>query len=106
MNNGKRHYISLAGFSKYFEWENKEDLNRACKEFLVSRNELENFKNRCNKKYSIYSNDDHIVPFDLLQYYPKDINAIPILIENIGHMGKKSGLEEIPKVVDIIKENE
>lgn len=98
-------YISLAGFSKYFEWENKEDLNRACKEFLVSKDELENFKNRCNKKYSIYSNDDHIVPFDLLQDYPKDINAIPILIENIGHMGKKSGLEEIPKVIEIIKEN-
>ena len=35
-----------------------------------------------------------------------NIDAIPILIENIGHMGKKSGLEEIPKVVDIIKENE
>ena len=67
--------------------------------------ELENFKNRWNKKYSIYSNDDHIVPFDLLQDYPKDINAIPILIENIGHMGKKSGLEEIPKVIEIIKEN-
>ena len=67
--------------------------------------ELENFKNRWNKKYSIYSNDDHIVPFDLLQDYPKDINAIPILIENIGHMGKKSGLEEIQKVIEIIKEN-
>lgn len=99
-------YISLAGFSEYFEWENKEDLNRACKEFLVNEKELQDFKNRYVKKYSIYSNNDHIVPFDILQKYPKSIDAIPILIENIGHMGKKSGLEEIPKVVDIIKENE
>lgn len=99
-------YISLAGFSKYFEWQDKEDLNRACKEFLVTESELENFKSRCSKKYSIYSDNDHIVPFEILQKYPKSIDAIPILIENIGHMGKKSGLEEIPKVVDIIKENE
>jgi len=98
-------YISLAGFSEYFEWENKEDLNRACKEFLVDVRELENFKNRCIKKYSIYSNNDHIVPFNILQKYPKSIDATPILIENIGHMGKKSGLKEIPKVLELIKEN-
>lgn len=104
-NLSERLYISLAGFSKYFEWEDKEDLNRACKEFLVSKSELEDFKRRCSKKYSIYSNNDHIVPFEILQEYPKSIDAIPILIENIGHMGKKSGLEEIPKVIEIIKEN-
>lgn len=98
-------YISLAGFSEYFEWKDKEDLNRACKEFLVSKKELGNFRNRCGKKYSIYSNNDHIVPFEILQEYPRSINATPILIKNIGPMGKKSGLEEIPKVIDLIKEN-
>lgn len=96
-------YISLAGFSEYFEWKDKEDLNRACKEFLVNKKELESFRNRCSKKYSIYSNNDHIVPFEILQEYPKSINATPILIENIGHMGKKSGLEEIPKVIELIE---
>lgn len=96
-------YISLAGFSEYFETEGKEDLNRACKEFLVTPSELENFKNKCNKKYSIYSNNDHIVPFNILKEYPKSINAKPILIENIGHMGKKSGLDKIPKVIEIIE---
>ena len=90
------------GIPKIYEWLE----NRACKEFLVTESELENFKSRCSKKYSIYSNNDHIVPFEILQEYPKSIDAIPILIENIGHMGKKSGLEEIPKVVDIIKEND
>ncbi|MCI9365932.1 MAG: hypothetical protein HFJ54_05120 [Clostridia bacterium] len=99
-------YISLAGFSKYFEWEDKEELNRACRDFLVSESELENFKNRCDRRFAIYSNNDHIVPFNILEEYPKNINAVPILIENIGHMGKKSGLERIPKVIDIIKENQ
>ena len=99
-------YISLAGFSEYFEWDNKKDLNRACKDFLVSKGELVKFKNMCNKKYSIYSDNDHVVPFDILEKYPKNIEAIPILIKNIGHMGKKSGLEEIPIVLEIINEIE
>jgi len=35
----------------------------------------------------------------------KNIDTIPILIENIGHMGKKSGLENIPEVIEIIENN-
>ncbi|MCI9063079.1 MAG: hypothetical protein HFJ17_00490 [Clostridia bacterium] len=97
-------YISLAGFAEYFEWENREDLNRACKDFLVSKTELENFMHMCDKKYSIYSDNDHIVPFDILERYPKSIGSTPLLIKNIGHMGKKSGLETIPEVIEIIKE--
>jgi len=99
-------YVSLAGFSEYFEWENREDLNRACKDFLTSEVEIEEFKNRFDKKYSIYSDNDHIVPFDILERYPKSIGSSPMLIKNIGHMGKKSGLEKIPEVIEIIKENE
>ena len=30
------------------------------------------------------------------------INSHPILIKGIGHMGKKSGLETLPKVIEII----
>ncbi len=99
-------YIGLAGFSQYFEWETKQDLNRACQNFLVSKKELENFKNRSNKRYAIYSDNDHLVPFELLEQFPKSIEAVPVLIKNIGHMGKKSGIEKIPKVIELIKENE
>ena len=55
-----------------------------------------------NKKYSIYSDNDHIVPFNILEKYCKDINSKPILINNIGHMGNKSGLETLPEVIDLI----
>ena len=97
-------YISLAGFTEYFEHKEKEDLNRACKEFLVTDDEIKNFRNMCNKKYSIYSNNDHIVPFEVLENYPSKIEAIPVLIEGIGHMGKKSGLEKLPKILELINE--
>lgn len=99
-------YISLAGFLQYFEREDKQDLNRACKNFLVSKSELENFKTKCNKKYSIYSDNDHLVPFEILEQFPKSIDATSILIENIGHMGKKSGVEKIPQIMELIKEND
>lgn len=36
---------------------------------------------------------------------PKIIDSISIPMKDIGHMGKKSGLEKLPKVIEII-ENE
>ncbi len=82
-------YISLAGFAERFEREEKEDLNRAIKEFLVSEKEIEIFRKLISKKYSIYSDNDHIVPFEVLENYPQIIGAKPILIKGIGHMGKR-----------------
>lgn len=34
--------------------------------------------------------------------YGKDIQSKPILIKSIGHMGKKSGLETLPEVIELI----
>lgn len=98
-------YISLAGFADSFENEGKEDLNRAIKEFLVTKKEIEKFNKLVYKKYSIYSDNDHIVPFNVLEKYPKMIEAEAVLIRGIGHMGRKSGLETIPEVLDIIDKN-
>lgn len=96
-------YIGLAGFSDTFQWEGKDELNRAVKEFLATEREKQYFISATEKRYAIYSDDDHVVPFDILKKYPQDINAEPILIPNIGHMGKRSGLEELPQVLNIIK---
>lgn len=98
-------YISLAGFADSFENEGKEDLNRAVKEFLVTKKEVEKFKKLVYKKYSIYSDNDHLVPLEVLEEYPKILEAKSILIKGIGHMGKKSGLEKLPKVLEIIDES-
>lgn len=98
-------YISLAGFADIFENEGKEDLNRAVKEFLVTKEEVEKFNKLVCKEYSIYSDNDHIVPLEVLEEYPKILGAKSILIKGIGHLGKKSGLENLPKVLEIIDEN-
>lgn len=96
-------YISLAGFSKEYYNEGKDVLNEKVKLTILSEKEKEDAKNMIIDRYSIYSNDDHIVPFGLLEEFSKDINSTPMLIKNIGHMGKKSGLEKLPEVIDIIK---
>ena len=98
--------IGLAGFAREFKCENRDDLNRTLKEFLVSNEEKEKFKELVQIKYSIYSDNDHIVPFNILEEYAKDVNAIPIFIKGIGHMGNKSGLDSIPEVLEIIERNE
>ncbi len=57
------------------------------------------------KRYCIYSDTDHIVPREILEKHIKNIDATGYMIPNIGHMGKKSNLQTIPKVIEIIQEN-
>lgn len=99
-------YISLAGFSASFYNAGKDILNEKVKLTVLTETEKKNTEKLISERYSIYSNDDHIVPFKLLEEFCQDINSKPILIKNIGHMGKKSGLEELPQVIDLIKNKE
>ena len=99
-----RTYIGLAGFAKTYYNDGKDVLNAAVEKFLVNDNQIELFKQSTSRRYAIYSDNDHIVPFEVLEEYPKQIDAKPILIRGIGHMGKKSGLEEFPELFDLIKD--
>ncbi len=99
-------YIGLAGFSDVYKIEGREDLYEAVKSVVPTQEELENFKQKVKKRYCIYSNNDHIVPFEILQKHAENVAGIGQMIPNIGHMGKKSNLQNIPKVIEIIKENE
>ena len=96
-------YISLAGFSKDFFNEGKDVLNEKVKLTILTDKELNDAKTMINEKYSIYSDSDHLVPFELLEQYCKDINSGAIPMKDIGHMGKKSGLEKLPKVIELIE---
>ena len=97
-------YISLAGFMKSFYTEGKDDLNKVISLINISEEEKEKTVKLIKNKYSIYSNNDHVVPIELLKEFAIDINSESIFIENVGHMGKKSGLDKLPKVIDIIDE--
>ena len=95
-------FISLAGFGKAFITDRREDLNNAIAPTTITKQEQENFIRLVKNRYSIYSDDDHIVPFEILEEFPTLINSKALLIKGIGHMGKKSGLEKLPQVIEII----
>lgn len=98
-------YIGLAGFSDIYTTEGRKDLDEAVKSILPSQEEIDNFKNKVKMRYCIYSNNDHIVPLEILKKHADNVNGIHCMIPNIGHMGRKSNLQTIPKVIEIIKEN-
>ena len=77
-------------------------MNEKVKLTVLTDKEKEDAIRQINEKYSIYSDDDHIVRFNLLEKYCRDIESKPILIKSVGHMGKKSGLETLPEVIDLI----
>lgn len=96
-------YISLAGFSKDYYNEGKDVLNEKVKLTILTNTEKENAIKLIDKRVSIYSNSDHLVPISLLEEFCKDIKSTPIHIDDIGHMGKKSGLEKLPLVIDLVE---
>lgn len=98
-------YISLAGFAEAFYLEGKDILNKVIKPLTINIEEKNKIVNLINEKYSIYSNNDHIVPFEILEEYSSVINSKPVFIPGIGHMGKKLNLEKLPEVIDIIKKS-
>ena len=99
-----RGYISLAGFGEPFVNEGRDDLNNVIAPLRLTDEELAKVPKLIGKAYSIYSDNDHIVPFNILKKYPTNIGAKDCFIPGIGHMGKKSGLEELPEVIDIVEE--
>lgn len=98
-------YIGLAGFAEIFYNEDKDVLNAAVERFAVNQDEKRDFVALTGKRYAIYSDNDHIVPLEVLERYPKEVDAEPIFIPGIGHMGKRSGLEEMPELLGLVKEN-
>ena len=95
-------YISLAGFSKDYYNEGKDVLNEKLKLTILNEKEIEDTKRLISSRYSIWGNDDHLVPNDLLRSFSQEIDSVAISMDGIGHMGNKSGLEELPEVIDII----
>lgn len=95
-------YISLAGFDRKFYNEGKYVLNEKVKKCQLTDKQILDAKSLISEKFSIFSNNDHIIPLDILEGFSKDINSKAILIKNIGHMGKKSGITELPEVLKLI----
>ena len=96
-------FIGMAGFGKSFVSVGRDDLTKVLEPITLTESEKENFKNSVEKRFAVYSNNDHIVPLEILEEFPKQIDAEPFFIEGVGHMGSKSGIKELPQVIEIIE---
>ena len=83
----------------------KDILNQALSEFLVNDAEKQKFISLTRKRYAIYSDNDPLIPHNILSSYPEAINATPILVPGVGHMGKRIGITKFPKLLDLILTN-
>ena len=101
---GVNRFISLAGFATPFIVEGKDTLNEKVGLINLSEVELTHAQESITESFCVFSNDDHIVPYQTLQDFPRLINGEGILIENIGHMGHKAGLTELPGVAELAAE--
>lgn len=96
-------YISVAGFCELFNVPGRQDLNEAFRRFAISDEEIEKSKILIKNRYSLYSDNDYVVPFNILENFSKKIDSIPVLMPGAGHMGKREKVTEIEKLIDIVK---
>ncbi|MEI8067932.1 MAG: alpha/beta hydrolase [Candidatus Shapirobacteria bacterium] len=93
-------YISMAGFLN--DHSGRLDLEKVVKEFKPNEEQINKAIKLMGNRYSIYSNDDHLNPQEELEKYAERFNSNKVFIPNIGHMGRKSGIKEIPQIMKII----
>lgn len=94
-------YIGLAGFADYKSNERK-DLEEIVNNFKIPVENIKNVIRLMPKRFSLYSDNDHILKQEDMEAFANLINSNKVFIPNIGHMGKKSGIKEIPQIIEII----
>ena len=98
-------FIGLAGFFNDHWAEIRPDLSIVVNNFKDGKIEIEKFKKSAEKRYLIYSDNDHLVPRDEMEKFGEMIGAEKIFIPGVGHLGRKAGIKKIPEILEIIDRN-
>jgi len=96
-------YVSVAGFCDLFKVPDREDLNNAFINFAVSQNNITYLKENIPHRFSLYSNNDHVIPFNILESFINKIDSTPVFIEGVGHMGNRNKITRLPQIEKIIE---
>lgn len=96
-------YISVAGFCDLFTVDGREDLNLAFKDFAINETHINYLKESVPNRYSLYSNNDHVIPFNILESFIAKTGSIPVFIEGVGHMGNRDNISRLPQIEEIIE---
>lgn len=95
-------YISVAGFCDLFKVDGREDLNSAFIDFAINNNSIEYLKSSVPYRYSLYSDNDHVIPFDILKNFIAKIKSEPVFISGAGYMGNRDNITRLPQIEKII----
>lgn len=95
-------YVSVAGFCDLFTVEGRNDLNSAFIDFAVKDNEINYLKNCVPYRFSLYSDNDHVIPFNILENFISKIDSTPVFIKGVGHMGNRNNISRLPQIEEII----
>ena len=96
-------YISVAGFCDLFKVPDRDDLNNAFVDFKVNSNSINYLKETVPYRFSLYSDNDHVIPFDILESFIKQIESTPVFIKGVGHMGNRDKITRLPQIEKIIE---
>lgn len=96
-------YISVAGFCDLFKVPERDDLNNAFINFAVSSKNIEYLKKNVPYRYSLYSDNDHVIPFNILESFINKIESTPVFIKGVGHMGNRNNITRLPQIEKIIE---
>ena len=95
-------YISVAGFCDLFTVPEREDLNRAFIDFAVNDSQIDYTKKTIPNKFSLYSDNDHVIPLNILKNFISKMGSSPIFIKGVGHMGNRDNISSLPQIESII----
>ena len=85
-----------------FKVEVRDDLNTAFVDFAVKNNEIDYLKSSVPYRFSLYSDNDHVIPFNVLESFVLKIESKPIFIKGVGHMGNRDNITRLPQIEEII----
>lgn len=94
-------FISTAGF--FNNLSGRDDLKPIVEQFKPSDEQIDNATCLMKNRYSIYIDNDHMNPQEELEYYADRFNSEKIFIPNVGHLGARSGIKELPQALEIIQ---
>lgn len=95
-------YISVAGFCKLFTVPERADLNNAFIDFQVKLDNINYCKSNIQNRYSLYSDNDHVIPFDILENFIHSLDSVPVFISGVGHMGNRDNIHDLPQILPIL----
>ena len=63
---------------------------------------IEKVKLLTDKRYSLYSDNDHVIPFDILKSFIHKLNSNEVFIPGVGHMGNRDNISSLPEIIEIL----